>query len=120
MPGLHFLDSMKIAMASMIDSKKKKSKAERGRGRPAGSRTTFIGKAIGLRLYPEIDKRLDAWIAEQDDPPSRPEAIRRLVQLGLDAWDIGFAPAEPARVSKPTTATNTARPKKTRPERPGN
>jgi hypothetical protein len=29
---------------------------------------------------------LDAWIAQQPDPkPSRPEAIRRLVQLGIQA-----------------------------------
>jgi hypothetical protein len=28
---------------------------------------------------------IDAWIATQDDEPSRPEAIRRLVELGLKA-----------------------------------
>jgi len=26
---------------------------------------------------------IDAWIAKQDDEPSRPEAIRRLVERGL-------------------------------------
>jgi hypothetical protein len=29
---------------------------------------------------------LDAWIAKQDDPkPTRPEAIRRLIEIGLKA-----------------------------------
>jgi hypothetical protein len=26
---------------------------------------------------------IDAWIAKQDDDPSRPEAIRRLIERGL-------------------------------------
>jgi len=56
-------------MASIADSSKK-------RGRP----TTGIGKAIGLRLYPDLEARLDAWIARQPEPrPSRPEAIRRIL-----------------------------------------
>jgi hypothetical protein len=61
---------------SIADSKK------RGRGRP----TTGIGPAIGLRLYPELQTRIDAWTAKQPDPkPSLPEAIRRLVEKALDA-----------------------------------
>jgi hypothetical protein len=28
---------------------------------------------------------LDAWIAAQDDQPSRPEALRRLAEIGLAA-----------------------------------
>jgi hypothetical protein len=60
-------------MSSIADSRKK-------RGRPK----TGIGKPIGLRLYPELEARLDRWIKEQPAPkPSRPEAIRRLVERGL-------------------------------------
>jgi hypothetical protein len=81
-------------MSSMIDSKKKNVK--RKRGRPSGSRTTFIGPAIGLRLYPDQETQVNDWIARQDDNPSRPEAIRRLVQLGLGAE----APAKPRRPGK--------------------
>ncbi len=37
-----------------------------------------------LRLEPEQLARLDAWIASQTDPkPSRPEAVRRLMEQGL-------------------------------------
>jgi|SRR5580692_9313959 hypothetical protein len=61
-------------MASIPDNRKK-----RGRGRPA----TGIGKPVGLRLYPELEARLDAWIAKQKDPIGRPEAIRRLVEAAL-------------------------------------
>jgi hypothetical protein len=60
------------------------------RGRPP----TGIGKPIGLRLYPDMTARLDAWIAQHADPkPSRPDAIRRLLDLGLAA--VSRAPGEP-------------------------
>ncbi|HEY0414625.1 MAG TPA: hypothetical protein VGD66_15940 [Allosphingosinicella sp.] len=49
-------------------------------GRPP----TGIGPAIGLRLYPDLEADLDAWIARQPEPrPSKPEAIRRLVRKAL-------------------------------------
>jgi len=36
---------------------------------------------VGLRLYPDIDEALEAWIAQQPDPkPSKPEAIRRVLR----------------------------------------
>lgn len=63
-------------MTSIADSRKK-------RGRPV----TGIGSSIGLRLYPELDAGLDAWIAQQPDPkPSRPEAIR----VALKEWLAGL------------------------------
>ena len=64
-------------MRSISDSKK-------SRGRPK----TGIGKAIGLRLYPDLEKRLDEWIARQRDKPSRPEAIRCLLGQALSATPI--------------------------------
>src|SRR3954466_12962576 len=55
---------------------------KRGRGRPK----TGIGPNIGLRLYPELEAALDAWIAAQPEPrPSRPEAIRRILRTFLPA-----------------------------------
>jgi hypothetical protein len=39
---------------------------------------------VGLRLYPDIEEALDAWIAQQPDPkPSKPEAIRRILREAL-------------------------------------
>jgi hypothetical protein len=64
-----------IAAMSISDSNKK-------RGRP----TTGIGKAIGLRLYPDLESRIDAWIKKQREPrPSKPEAIRQILEIGLKA-----------------------------------
>jgi hypothetical protein len=69
-------------MRSITDSKKKNAKPTRGR--PVGSRTTFIGKSIGLRLYPDLETRIDEWIEHQAPARlSKPEAIRRLLELAL-------------------------------------
>jgi hypothetical protein len=38
-----------------------------------------------VRLADDQFDALDRWIAKQDDQLSRPEAIRRLVELGLKA-----------------------------------
>jgi hypothetical protein len=39
-----------------------------------------------MRLYPEMEAALNAWIERQPDPkPSRSEAIRRLIEKGLDS-----------------------------------
>jgi hypothetical protein len=53
------------------------------RGRPV---TTGKGTLIGVRLLDEPLSTLDAWIARQQELDlTRPEAIRRLVELGLKA-----------------------------------
>jgi hypothetical protein len=38
---------------------------------------------IGVRVDEEFLKLIDQWRRKQDDVPTRPEAIRRLVELGL-------------------------------------
>jgi hypothetical protein len=48
-----------------------------------GPAPTGKGELIGVRIQPNQLAGLDAWIAGQAPPPSRPEAIRRLVELGL-------------------------------------
>jgi hypothetical protein len=53
--------------------------AKKGRGRP---KSTGLGTGILVRMHDQLEA-LDAWIAKQDDSPSRPEAIRRLVEIGL-------------------------------------
>jgi len=53
------------------------------RGRPV---TTGRGTLIGVRLLDAPLASLDEWIAAQNEADlSRPEAIRRLVELGLKA-----------------------------------
>ena len=53
------------------------------RGRPV---TTGKGTLIGVRLLDAPLATLDAWISRQKEPDlTRPEAIRRLVELGLKA-----------------------------------
>jgi hypothetical protein len=48
------------------------------RGRPPTG-----AESIHLRLLPYQLAALDQWIAHQSDMPSRPEAVRRLLVLGL-------------------------------------
>ena len=43
------------------------------------------GDLVGVRIQPEMGKQLDDWRRKQEDVPTRPEAIRRLVELGLKA-----------------------------------
>jgi hypothetical protein len=38
-----------------------------------------------VRIPPAEIEPIDVWIAKQKPSPSRPEAIRRLVELGLKA-----------------------------------
>jgi hypothetical protein len=40
---------------------------------------------VMVRLPPSTLSRLDAWIAGLSDAPSRPEAIRRLIEAGLSS-----------------------------------
>jgi Arc/MetJ-type ribon-helix-helix transcriptional regulator len=41
------------------------------------------GTRIGVDLPADVLARLDSWVESQNDRPSRPEAIRRLVELAL-------------------------------------
>ena len=54
---------------------------QKKRGPPA----TGKGLLIGVRLLNDPLAKLDCWIAQQGEPMSRPEAIRRLVEIGLKA-----------------------------------
>jgi hypothetical protein len=62
--------------------KKSISASVKRRGRPV---TTGTGMTIGVRMLDDRITVLDAWIKKQRDAEnlSRPEAIRRLVELGL-------------------------------------
>jgi hypothetical protein len=44
---------------------------------------TGKGTLVGVRFQPAELKEIDGWILEQDDGPTRPEAVRRLVKKSL-------------------------------------
>ncbi len=48
-----------------------------------GPAPTGKGTLIGVRLQPEQLAAVDAWRERQDDKPTRPEAIRRLVERAM-------------------------------------
>jgi hypothetical protein len=57
--------------------------AKRPMGRP---KTTGPGTGVLVKMHDRHLDALDSWIAKQKEPGlSRPEAIRRLVELGLKA-----------------------------------
>ena len=53
---------------------------KKGRGRPATGRDPVTA----IRLSAEMRATVVKWASKQDDKPGRSEAIRRLVELGLD------------------------------------
>src|SRR5690242_16807283 len=53
--------------------------------------------AITVRLPRDLLKRIDRWIANQQDPVGRSEAIRRLAESGLGG---GAAPSKAGKSSR--------------------
>lgn len=52
--------------------------------RPRGRPRTGVHPARAVRMPPELDAKITAWIEQQGEPkPSRSEAIRRLIERGL-------------------------------------
>jgi hypothetical protein len=59
----------------------RKNATRKSRRRP----TTGKGIQVGERWSPGTIDQIDDWRRQQLDPPGRPEAIRRLVEIGLKA-----------------------------------
>ena len=57
----------------------RKDVTKKSRGRPA----TGKGIQVGERWSPGAIEQIDDWRRQQLDLPGRPEAIRRLVEIGL-------------------------------------
>ncbi len=47
------------------------------------NRPAYPGALVGVRLQLDEFTAIDEWLNKQDDQPSRPEAIRRLLKKGL-------------------------------------
>lgn len=50
---------------------------------PQKQRSTSAGTLVGTRFQPALLAAIDEWRKEQPDLPTRPEAVRRLVEVGL-------------------------------------
>jgi hypothetical protein len=61
------------------------SKSSRDITKSSQKRAQATGEPVLVRVQPDMAKQLDDWRRAQDDLPGRPEAIRRLVELGLKA-----------------------------------
>ena len=55
-------------------------RATKKRGRPA----TGMAPVLPVRAPEELIARIELWAQKQPDKPSRSEAVRRLIELGLD------------------------------------
>jgi hypothetical protein len=50
------------------------------------SRIFFAGRCVERRsIQPDLAKQIDDWQRKQEDLPGRPEALRRLAEIGLKA-----------------------------------
>jgi hypothetical protein len=72
-PSAHY----RVIIVSMAKQETLLSRKRRG-PKPTGK-----GHLIGVRLLPEPLAALDDWISRQPDHPSRPEAVRRILDKGL-------------------------------------
>ncbi len=55
-----------------------------------------------VRIQPDFLTKLDRWSARQEDHPSRPEALRRLAEVGLRAQKASQANQQQADAAKAT------------------
>ena len=76
--------------------KKSFSVNKKSRGRP--KKKGGVHPVTAVRLSPEAGVAVDQWATRQDDKPSRSEAIRRLVELGLTV-KTRSAPSERQRAA---------------------
>ena len=53
---------------------------------PVKQRSTSAGTLVGTRFQPALLAAVDEWRKDQPDLPTRPEAVRRLVEVGLEQF----------------------------------
>jgi hypothetical protein len=79
----------------------KAKKAKRAKDNTRGPlRTTGKGELVGVRVLPPLLARIDEWSAKQDNKITRQEAMRRLIERGLDAAPSTQAPTSPKAAAK--------------------
>jgi hypothetical protein len=60
---------------------------------PQKQRATTTGTLVGTRFQRDLLDAVDAWRKRQPDLPTRPEAVRRLVEIGMVANESSGARA---------------------------
>lgn len=53
-------------------------------------RATTTGTLVGTRFQATLLEAIDSWRKDQADLPTRPEAVRRLVELGMNCGTAPF------------------------------
>jgi len=59
-------------------------------------RATTTGTLVGTRFQPDLLEAVDLWRKAQPDLPTRPEAVRRLVELGMRDADSTLGHSVPS------------------------
>ena len=77
------LITMQSLVACFLGSVKRS--VMRAKRKKPGPPKTGVGHAVGVRLHADLMARLDAWIAKQAVPVTRPLAIRILIERALEA-----------------------------------
>lgn len=60
---------------------------------------------VGTRFQPDLLAAIDLWRKMQSDLPTRPEAVRRLVELGLRNEDNRLGDSMPPALNSARTGT---------------
>lgn len=63
-------------------------------------RATATGTLVGTRFQATLLEAIDSWRKEQTDLPTRPEAVRRLVELGMTGGTTRHANVSSVRHDK--------------------
>lgn len=63
-------------------------------------RATTTGTLVGTRFQATLLEAIDSWRKDQVDLPTRPEAVRRLVELGMTGSTIPSDSSSTRRVKR--------------------
>ena len=65
-------------------------------------RAPTTGTLVGTRFQANLLNAIDVWRKEQADLPTRPEAVRRLLELGMTRGANYVGPVKHHRHAEPT------------------
>ena len=81
--GLEPRESRKLPLGLLSCFHECMNKTSRVNVKTPQKRAPVTGELVGVRIQPDMAKQIDDWRRGQTDLPGRPEAIRRLVEIGL-------------------------------------